>query len=226
MNAFASYINGVKIDYHVIVLARSGSGTYDICIPPPLGGASCGNGPRFTQINQAVYSTDSLKKVQQYITSIESFMRPKSLRIFVEVSDDNSYITAAAFDSFLKARGGAYNDYIFHSIVGLTSGGCVAKVGDVYKQLSSWTKGMTFHICNANWNTLFNQLGQQVANIATTQYKLKHTPLISTMKVTYNGAAKQVGTHWVYDTTNQQLVLKGQLPGAGTQIKVCYQYIP
>ena len=226
LNNFSTYINGTKIDYHVIMLARRGTSTYDICIPPPLGGPSCGDGPRYKQVNVAVYSTDSLRKFQQNITTIESFMRTNSLRQIVEITDDNAYsVTGAPFHTWLKARSG-WKDYVFHSIVGLSSGGCVARPGTEYIYLSNQTGGLKEHICSANWNTVFQQLGKAVAGLAQKQYPLSKKPLNNKVDVWYGTAKVAAGVDYDYDSTKNQVNLKGSLPPNNTQIKVCYQYIP
>ena len=226
MNNFSNYINGQKIDYHVLVMA-SKTGSYGICIAPPLGGPGCSNGPRFKQVVQNVQSLDSLKLIQKHITAIEAFMRPNSLRQIVEVSDDNSrpgygYPTGPSFHSWIVKRPG-WKDYVFHSIVSLYKDSCTATVGTEYMWLSKQTKGMEQHICKANWNAMFNQLGKKVADLAKTQYKLKGTPNPNTIKVYYNNTLVPKGVNWDYDGPNNQVVLKGKLPGNGTAIKVCYQ---
>lgn len=226
INAFSNYITATNLDYHVIVLARRGTGTYDICVPPPLGGANCADGPRYKVVSQAVYSTDSLKKYQSYASQIEAFMRPNSFRQIVEVSDDEStQLSGQSFHQWITARPG-YKDYVFHSIVGLTSGGCVARVGNQYIWLSNQTGGLKAHICNANWNTLFNQLGKQVSATANLQYSLSKKPMNNNLTVTYNGNAKQAGVHYNFDAQSNQINLIGQLPPDKATIKVCYVYKP
>ena len=224
MNNFSNYISGQKIDYRVIVLAKRGTGSKDICIKPPLGGANCGDSARFKQVSLKVGSTNELTLFKSNIKSIESFMRPNSLRQIVVVSDDNSSLSAPAFHAWIKARTG-YKDYVFHSIVSLTyTLFCTAKDGKVYIDLSNWTKGLKAHICTANWNSLFTQLSKKVSDVAKTQYKLSKTPLANTIKVQYNNVYVKHGQHWIWDVANSQVVLKGKLPGPGTKIKVCYQY--
>jgi len=220
MNAFAAYISGQKVDYHVVLLARRFGGNNDICIPQPLAGPSCSDGPRFRQVDEYVGSHDSLQKLMTNITKIEAFLRPGSLRHFVEVTDDESNVTAAVFDGFLKARPG-YTDYIFHSVVGLVDQGCVADDGQQYITLSNQTKGLKFHICNANWTQLFNQLGQSVAT-ATTLFKLTKTPKPGTVQVTIDGKPAQEGIDYQYDATVSQVKVLGQ-PKDGAKIQVCYE---
>ena len=225
MNNFSSYISGQKIDYRVIVLAERGTGSKDICIKPPLGGANCGDNARFKQVSKKVGSHNALSLFQSNISTIESFMRPNSLRQIVVVTDDDSKLSASSFHSWIKARTG-YKDYVLHSIVSLTyTLFCTASNGKVYIDLSNWTKGLKAHICNANWNTLFAQLSKKVSDLAKTQYKLSKTPLANTIKVEYNGVPMKHGVNWIWDAANSQVVLKGKLPGPGTKIRICYQYV-
>jgi len=226
LNAFSTYINGVKIDYRVIMLARRGTSTYDICIPPPLGGANCADNTRYKQVNQRINSWDSLKQYQAHAATIEGFMRKNSLRQIVEITDDRSYyVTANAFHTWIKARP-YYKDYIFHSIVSMYSDTCVASIGQQYIDLSNLTKGMKFHICTAKWNSLFQQLGKSVAGSAKTQYPLSKKPLLNKVDVYYNNVKKVQGTHFAYIPTSQWVLLKPPYPPNNTAIKICYQYAP
>jgi len=226
LNQFSNYITGVKIDYRVIMLAKRGTSKYYICIPPPLGGANCADNTRYKQVDQLINSWDSLKQYQAHATTIEAFMRKNSLRQIVEITDDRSYyVTAQAFHSWITARP-YYKDYVFHSIVGLTSGGCVASVGQQYIDLSNMTKGMKFHICNANWNSLFQQLGKSVAGIAKTQFPLSKTPLLNKVDVYYNNVKKTQGVHYAYIPGSNWVQLKPPYPANNTQIKICYQHKP
>ncbi len=226
LNQFASYINGVKIDYRVIMLAKRGTSTYYICIPPPLGGANCSDGTRYKQVDQIIYSRDSLQKYQLHASTIEGFMRKNSLRQIVEITDDRSSpITGQQFHSWIKARPG-YSDYVFHSIVGMYSGGCVASVGQQYIDLSNLTKGMKFHICSANWSSLFQQLGKSVAGTATSQFPLSKTPLLNMVDVWYGPTKKTQGVHYAYVPTKKWVQLKPPFPANNTVIKICYQHAP
>lgn len=225
MNAFASHIAKAKADYRVTLVASryKDPDNHEICIPPPLAGSSCADGPRFRQINQHVDSHDALPRLMQHIGAIEAFMRPTSVRHFVVVTDDKAKkVNWLAFNTFLKARKG-YADYVFHSIVGLKDEGCVADKGKDYIALSTATGGLMFHICKANWTTLFQKLGQ-VVSTATTKFKLTRTPKTGAkITVTYGGKATVAGKDWIYDAKINQIVLKGALPADGTKIKVCFE---
>jgi hypothetical protein len=224
MNAFAQFISGQKVDYHVLLLARRGTSTYDICLPQPLAGPGCGDGQRFRQISQKIGSHDALSRTQQYIGQLEAFMRPGSIRHFVVVTDDESSVKANSFNSFIKARGADYADYVFHSIVGLSNGGCVANDGQQYISLSNMTKGLKFHICNANWAQLFNALGQNVAS-ATTKMKLSKKPVAGSLEVWFDGFKAQEGPHWKYDPVVNQIIIVKH-PQAGAKVKACYKHQP
>ena len=225
MNNFAKSIAYAKNDYRVIVLAKRGTGSYDICIPPPLGGSSCGDSTRFKQVSYKVGSTNALTAYQSYASSIEAFMRPTSLRLLVVVTDDNSSLGASSFHGWIKKRPG-YNDYVFHSIVSMKKDWCTAKNGSVYMQLSGWTKGMQFHICNANWNSLFQQLGQKAGDIAKTKYKLAKTAIAGSISVSINGNPKKLGVDYDWDAANNQVIIKGKLPANGAKILICYKHKP
>lgn len=224
LNDFANYISQQAIDYHVIVMAHEGVMKYDVCIPPPLGGSGCSDGPHYTNINQQVLSTNSLVLIKHHINGIESIMRPNSMRHFVVVTDDNSSISATDFNNFISNRPG-YQDYVFHGIIGLQSGGCVAREGTVYKELAALTGGKTFDICSADWTPLFNELGQKVADLAKKDYIVKGNPIAGTLVVKINGITKKAGVDYDYNASTKVLSLKGTMPNNGDTIEVCYEYV-
>jgi len=219
LNAFASFISAQQIDYHVILLAERG---YDngICIPQPLAGPACGDGARFRQIDEYIDSHNSLSALIANVGTIEAFMRKGSIRHFVEVSDDESEIPASQFDAFFRARPD-FQDYVFHSVVGLTWKDCVADVGQQYVSLSTLTKGLMFDICSASWQSLFNALAKNVVTAAT-KYKLSAVPKPGTVQVWFDAQEAVLGQDFAYDATVNQIVLL-KAPAAGAKIKVCFQ---
>ncbi len=221
LNGFSSFISTQKIDYHVVMVAQKGSGSHDICIQTPLGGANCTDGPRYKQVDHFITSENPLLVIQSEITAIESFLRKGSLRHFIAITDDDSILPARDFNTWLKKRPG-YQDYVFHSIVGLRNSTCADAKGKVYQALSLLTGGSESNICTTNWSSLFNQLGKAVTSRAIAQYKLQKAPQLNTMQVQWDGKLQQQGTNWTYDIANQQLVLKGTFPKVGTKIKACY----
>jgi len=227
LNEFASQISGSGIDYHVIMLAAQipSNPGFGICIPEPLGGPGCTDGPRYKQIDQQINSINSLSMIQQHITEIESFLRPHSLRHIVIVSDDESRaMSANQFDSFITSRSG-FDDYRLHGIVGLFSDSCLSQVGSIYKDLAQRTGGLLFHICNADWTALVTELSQDLADVARLHYTLAHAP-INGVVVHYGNTEAQAGVDYDFDPIGQQIVLKGSLPAPGTSITACYTYAP
>lgn len=122
LNAFASRMAAKGFDYRVVMLSLKGTGPvtangkkrYPVCIPPPLGGADCANGPRFLHASLDVKSTQPLEQLlgtlgqtQGYRQGDErgsdpwaQFLRPNATKTFVVVTDDDSRLSAAEFESF------------------------------------------------------------------------------------------------------------------------------
>ncbi len=165
LNAFASSIAKSGLDYRVIMV---GSGS-DICVPQPLGGAGCKDGPRYMHVKMKVGSDDGLKKVIQAYPKFQKFLRADSLRHFVAVSDDDSDESHKWFLSQVAAlkSPGFPKGFIFHSIVAygdIFYIGCItgAKIGAEYLALTAGTKGVKAKVCETNWNPIFAALAKGV----------------------------------------------------------------
>jgi hypothetical protein len=165
MNEFAANIGASGLDYHVIVIAG------EICIPPPLAGPMCGDGPNFRWVRNTVGSHNGLEVVLQTYDLWRDFLRPDSVKTFVMVSDDNSSMSAADFDAQIRMKPEFANGYIFDAIVAYgnvllfgcwTSFGMGAAVGQVYVELVNLTGGVSGVICEPDWNPIFMALEQSV----------------------------------------------------------------
>ena len=118
LNAFANLIDSKGIDYKVVMLSKRGStptsNRHPICIPPPLGTADCGNGPRFFHASLDVRSTQPL---EQFLCTLDQTplygqgeeygsepwsqeLRPNATKSIVVVTDDNSRFSANDFEMF------------------------------------------------------------------------------------------------------------------------------
>jgi len=158
-----------------------------VCVLPPLGAASCGadNPPRFFQVNQNVESLDSLLLFSStaWWPQVKSHLRPESFKAFVEVTDDQSSLSAASFDDFLlKGMAAGYfgtaaqRRYVFHSIVGVASplGPTAPKTeskcpssenpGPQYQELSMLTGGMRHPVCDNDYSTVFKDIATSIVN--------------------------------------------------------------
>ena len=165
LNAFAQSISKSGLDYHVVMV---GDGK-DICVPPPLGGAGCTNGPRYLHVKMMVGSVNGLEKLIQAYPQYQKFLRADSLRHFVAVTDDNSQKSASWFSSQIVAlkNPGFPKGFIFHSIVAygdIAWIGCItgAKIGAEYLSLTASTQGVKAKVCETNWNPIFAALAKGI----------------------------------------------------------------
>lgn len=228
INRFATAIAASGIDYRVTIIARRGTGSHDICVPAPLGGAGCADGPRFRQISVTVNSTDALSKILDNITSIESFMRPGSKRVFMVVTDDNSARTATSFDSTLRARGG-YDDWVFLGFAGVSRSVCsdLANIGTQYLSLATMRSGRVEHICTSDWGTSFEGFASVIVE-RNLSYMISATPRPGTLRVYFvDGAGHEdervLGVDYTVEA-ERIVVLDGSHPPApGTTIVMRYE---
>ena len=226
INYFSASIAARQIDYHVVVIATRGGfdGFFPLCIPEPLAQSGCQDNDRFRQVDVPVHSHNSLQITVDHWGEFEGFLRPGSLRHFIEVSDDDSDLPANIFDAFIRGKRG-FSDYVFHSIVAthlIDSFSCADDVGSQYLRLSQQTGGITVNICNANWRDVFRSLETEVTKVKS-QFTLTHTPQINTIAVTLNGAAAIEGMDF---TLNRGIpaITFSSTPPAGSMIRACYDH--
>jgi hypothetical protein len=183
-----------------------------LCIGPPLAPQDCAaltsskptNGPRFFHYDAHVDSRDSLVVAVNEFDDPEgdqgansgpgqilggwgTLLRPESLKVFIEISDDNadSTYSAAGFHTAIRGRytamHGAELDYVFHSIIGIapyadggawppgttvepgTCGTGAVNNGSVYQELSNLSGGLRFPLCdNASFDAIFSAIAADV----------------------------------------------------------------
>ena len=191
VNKFASKIGGTGLDYRVIFIVKKATSPTQtgnvICVPAPLAGANCAdNPPQFHHINQDVQSRDSLQLILSTYDSGNAalawnkHLRPEATKVFVEVTDDQSAISAAQFDTQLLAKApagmfgtAAARKYIFHSIVGWKEGTAVlsaqkcdsaVNTGSVYQELSQLTKGIVDSVCKLDYSSTLDNIAKDVTD--------------------------------------------------------------
>ena len=183
LNSFATSIGKSGLDYTVVVLAAKppafvppGFPIPSVCVPPPLGGASCGdNPPLFHHVNQDVESTDSLDLILSKYSSYSAWLRPTAFKVFIEVTDDNAAKPWADFDTQLLALSAAqfgdatHRRYIFNSICGWKRGtpmldatkcSSSENIGDQYQQLSKLTGGTIDSVCETDYSSVFDNIAK------------------------------------------------------------------
>lgn len=202
---FANILNDSGIDYRIILVAKHGSAARDesVCISAPLSGVDCSKGipavpamtQRFFQYDIEVASTDPLEKLlatynrgaggSTPAAGWSTWLRPDAMKTFILITDDNSKISARAFDDALLALGGfgtvAKRLYTFHSIIGISENSpanapwlptqpaintkCTTadRPGTVYEQLSIATGGLRFPVCQTeSYDAVFKAAAQEV----------------------------------------------------------------
>jgi len=185
INSFASKIGSSGLDYTVTMIAEKpkalpvpipGFVIPGICVPAPLGGASCAdNPPKFHHIDEGVGSTDSLQVILDKYSTYQAWLRPTAYKVFIEVTDDNSALSYTQFDTQLLAKSSAqFGDatkrrYIFNSICGwakgspvLSAGKCGSAVntGDQYQNLSKITGGIVDSVCETDYSGVFDNIAK------------------------------------------------------------------
>lgn len=127
LNGMAATLDALNSDYRFILVNDHGSGTLEMCIPPPLSGTvNCAgpavSGPRFFHYDYRVLSHDSLcvmldafagAKADEsgfFDSGYQSLLRPAAYKAFVELSDDGvsctSTETGFLFNDLDTAPGG------------------------------------------------------------------------------------------------------------------------
>lgn len=233
---FADILAASGLDYQVIMVAAKGTGTFQVCVAAPLGGFNCGaNQPLYRPINQTVGSTNSLSLLLSTYDSANlalnwrQYLRMDAVKVFVEVTDDNSSLSGTSFDTQLLAKtplgmfGTAANrNYIFHSIIGVTAGNPAVKcpsavnIGAQYQVLSNLTNGGMYPVCDADYSPIFNAIATGIAaglaceftmptssqgTVDPNNVSMTFTPS-NGMGVTLprvNDASQCAGNEWYYD---------------------------
>jgi hypothetical protein len=213
---FAQIIKQSNIDYRVILLSwyatADGGGNFRVCIRQPLGGnVSCDSTEPFPvdtatfyQYNDLIGSTNSLFEALKTYNARDpscplppsmcsapngwsDWLRPEALKVFVEITDDQSNTNADDFETMLfaltpKMFGDATRrNYVFHSIIGVLENtppiqpyqstdpvvtmACSTAVNDgpQYQDLSIRTGGLRFPVCEYNsYDVVFRAIADGV----------------------------------------------------------------
>lgn len=231
LNTFASAMAASGLDYRVIMVARRGTGTLQVCVPPPLGGPACGDSPRFRHVDQQVESTDGLQLVLSTRPRWIDFVRLQSLKFFVAVTDDESAMTADTFERLIRAEP-AFERFTFHSIVGYndrTDCPSLARVGATYLTLSDRTGGERARVCAMDWSMIFRSFADAIVR-RTNFWQLTRPARPETLQVwsvTNDGRRTLLPmSAWTYDAmTNRVTVNPAMLPRDNAGLEITYRPI-
>lgn len=132
----------------------------------------------YRQISQFIDSHDSLSRFLEFIPRlIGTSLRPKSQKILVVVSDDNSEVGTNEFFRLIK-RFINPNQFKIFGFVGLDKNlsPCIDRVGSHYIRMAEATGGQTFNICEKDWTPHFESLIKNIGQITKTEFTLPSIP--------------------------------------------------
>lgn len=179
LNSFSSAIASSGIDYHVVVITSSSF----VTVPAPLGTDTA----HFLFLNHDIGSHEPLQGFIEYFSEYQSFLRPNASTHLIAVTDDESDLAAASFETMMSGLLGTDRaDWVLHGIasentthsVGICPfcvmmAGCsgpngdAANVGTQYYIVAGDRGGLTFSICTTDWSSLFTTLEATVAVVTT-----------------------------------------------------------
>ncbi len=201
INKLSTYLAATGLDYRLVMIAGTTTGSLPVCVPPPLGGASCtSKAPRFRAVDRHIESYDSLKYVLQTYDSTDvttkwsDVLRPDAMKVFIPITDDDATDSSLAvprstsFDDALLSRGkGTFGTkskrkYVFYPITGVsltsTSTTCATavNVGQTYVDLATLTKGKPFSVCETNYEPVFKAIGKAIATTVACEITIPPPP--------------------------------------------------
>jgi len=190
LNAYTTLLRDAGADPRIILLADGG-----VCIPPPLGAASCGAGadqnlPGYRHVTNAVQSTNALDVIIDSYAQYSDSLRAGALKSLMVISDDDSDVSASSFaQAFLALDPANHAGFVLDAIaaasdpegcIGLScpvgNACCVLNVacmpraaaeGAVYKSLATQTGGLFVDLCLQDFDPLFNALATALVARAT-----------------------------------------------------------
>lgn len=185
MNAFSSQIFLANIDAHVALISSDSTDDEGICFPTPLGSGSCPddtNLPSYLHVVDGVGSNDGLQKILDRYADWSSIFRPTASKHIILVSDDDSSLSAEAFDQAFRALDPSLEDYVFHAIASpedpilacLAMTSCCpaliplsADISEEYLDLTALTGGIFGNLCEQDFAPIFDQVSMAVVQGAT-----------------------------------------------------------
>ena len=227
INKLSDNLKKTGLDYRVVMIAGyntssvnnsgaaySTSATYQVCVPAPLGGASCGApAANFRASNVHVESFDALKAVALSYdmtgadTRWKDFLRSTATKVIIPITDDNSNysgttwsygLSATDFDNQMLSKSGApfgtksKRNYVVYPIIGAPAyptespkcGTNAVNTGTEYIALAKLTKGKWFPICLTDFGPVFTEMAKSIATRVACELGIPTPP--SGEKIDYN----------------------------------------
>jgi hypothetical protein len=235
LGAFSTRLVDAGINYRFTLISddadRSNSRTTKMCVPPPMAGPNCSDNDRFHHLDEAVGSHSALNDFLQCADGcgdnrqggFSQYLREGSLLQYIVVTDDEARLSWRDFRDGHDLVG--HQDFVFHSIVGLSRGGCVAEVGDQYIAGSRETGGHLLDICDAQWGDLLNVILDTTITRIQGSFVLSNTPIEGSLEVhinDQNGLRPAVGWRYISESNTVQFN-EDSTPMVGEQIIIKYE---
>jgi hypothetical protein len=185
LNSFSNQISMSGVDVHVVLLSSYPGEGHGVCIDPPLGGGGCptmdSKPPTFLHVNREVGSRDGLELIISTFPEWQGSMRPGASKHFIVITDDNSRMPAATFNTqLLGLNQGLFQGYKMHAVFAPTFPtdflGCLAMppvdpccglsaaAGTVYQELIQMTGAVAGNLClqGPGFTQVFNAVATKV----------------------------------------------------------------
>ncbi|MBI2395321.1 MAG: hypothetical protein HYV09_37475 [Deltaproteobacteria bacterium] len=211
INKLSDYLKATGLDYHVIMIARVGTcsttSCTNVCVPPPLGGPTTDCDatskplrnslpPIYRTSNSTVSSTNALSMLLSTYSSTTTgikwsdAVRPEAFKAIVPITDDNSALTAASFDTQLLAKApvgmfgtASARKYAAFPIMGASTypsetkcGSTMVNNGSQYIQLVKLTGGKWFPLCATDFGPLFTDMAKSIASAVACEVAVPSPP--------------------------------------------------
>ncbi len=209
INKLSDQLNKAYLDYRVVMIAKQGTSTYDVCVPPPLGGIDCkSNPPVYRASNQEVQSTDALQRILETYDNLlpsvgwRDMLRDESTKVFIPITDDNastpkpvlpSTTVAQQFDAELLKRSDKFGTatkrrYRFYPICGASAtdeftkcGTGMVNTGPTYVELTKIAGGKWFPLCATDYGPLFIDIAKATAGEVACELTIPAPPAGETL---------------------------------------------
>jgi len=235
LGTFSTRLVDAGIDYRFTLISDDASApnsrTTKMCVPQPMGGPNCSDTERFQHLDQRVGSHSALNDFLQCADGcgdnrsgdFSQRLRAGSLLQYIVVTDDEARLSWQSFKESHRLEG--HQDFILHSIVGLSRGGCVADVGDQYIAGSRETGGAILDICDAQWGSLLDVILDTTITRIQGAFGLSDTPIEGSLEVfieDVNGVRPAEGWRYIAETNFVQFD-EASTPMVGQRILVKYK---
>lgn len=197
LQAFADRLAQGGLDARLILLSTRGTGAREICIAPPLAGASCADNPpqNFFHIDESISSSLGLHDLEKRYPDYQPLLRVGASFHVAIITDDDELWTA---DEFL-ARSATWTPappaLTYHAVVATQDCPAAADIGEHHMEIASRTGGTIHNLCDQRIDLALNGIADSIvkANIACS-WTLPSAPPGGALDVDASSVTQQTGS--------------------------------